>query len=66
MQPSMHKQPKTVYKIMCRRKKGKNIMPNRLIKAQHEYFNTTRIGIDIVCGSLSDKRINWEIAILVA
>ena len=41
-------------------------MPNRLIKAQHEYFNTTRIGIDIVCGSLSDKRINQEIAILVA
>ena len=41
-------------------------MQDRSRKAQHEYFNTARIGIDIVCGSLSDKRINWEIAILVA
>ena len=52
---------------MCRNeKKIKHIMQNRSIKAQHEYFNTTRIGIDIVCGSLSDKRVNGEIAILVA
>lgn len=41
-------------------------MQSRSRKAQHEYFNTTRKGIDIVCESLSDKRINLEIGISVA
>ena len=52
--------------IRIKSKQDKIHMQNRSRKAQHEYFNTARIGIDIVCGSLSDKRINWEIAILVA
>ena len=66
----MHNQPKknknNLDNTEKEKKRIKHIMQNRSRKAQHEYFNTTRKGINIVCESLSDKRINLEIGILVA